>query len=55
MSNYQANVTPLPVVLASFGGLIGVTVVSALLGARKMNNSLGVTDQLLFCWFILCK
>ncbi|TPX10851.1 uncharacterized protein E0L32_008240 [Thyridium curvatum] len=54
MSNYQANVTPLPVVLASFGGLIGVTVVSALLGARKMNNSLGATDQLLFCWFILC-
>ncbi len=52
---FHANVTPLPVLLASFGGILGIFVACSLVLARRANRALTVGDQLLVCWFSLCR
>ncbi len=52
---YVPNVTPLPVLLGSFGSIVGITLLGTLAVAKRSRPSLGLSDQLLFSWFILCK
>jgi hypothetical protein len=52
---YQANATPVPILLASFSSILAIIVVSALLLARRSNARLSAVDQLLISWFVLCR
>lgn len=49
---YAPNTMPLPVLLASFGTVLGSVQASSLLIARIFNKQLSWGDQGLFLWFI---
>ncbi len=52
---YAPNTTPLPVILAAFGGLIGAFVSGSVALARRYNPGLKRPEQLTIAWFALCE
>ncbi|ROV95054.1 hypothetical protein VPNG_09478 [Cytospora leucostoma] len=46
--DYVANVSSVPQLMASFGGLLGITISTALWVATRFNPRLGLTDKLVF-------
>lgn len=52
---YSPNSTPLPVILASFGGIIGVVVLGCVRLAKWYSPALKRADQLTIGWFALCE
>ncbi|RYC55573.1 hypothetical protein CHU98_g10644 [Xylaria longipes] len=50
---YEANVAPVPVLLAALGGTLGFAVLSAALVARKYNPGLSASGLAVFCWFVM--
>jgi cholestenol Delta-isomerase len=52
---YAANDTPVPVLLAAFGGTLGFTILGAAFVARKYNPGLSGSGLALFCWFLMSK
>lgn len=55
LAKYTANVTPLPVLLGSFGGIIATVVTASLVLAKRIRPGLQFPEQLTLCWFVLCK
>lgn len=51
---YTPNETPLLLILASFGGLIGVFVFGSVTLAKWYSPKLKRADQLVVAWFALC-
>ncbi|KAJ9151725.1 Emopamil binding protein [Pleurostoma richardsiae] len=51
---YVPNVTPVTVLLACFGTVLGVVLSVTVTVARRWNPSLTFSDQLYLCWFALC-
>ncbi|KAI1191274.1 Emopamil-binding protein [Nemania serpens] len=50
---YEANATPVPVLLAALTGALGLVVLGAALAARKLNPGLSASGLAVFCWFVM--
>ncbi|KAI1158734.1 Emopamil-binding protein [Nemania serpens] len=50
---YEANTTPVPVLLAALTGTLGLAVLGAALAARKFNPGLSASGLAVFCWFVM--
>ncbi|KAI1117908.1 Emopamil-binding protein [Nemania sp. NC0429] len=50
---YEANTTPVPVLLAALTGALGLTVLGAALAARRFNPGLGASGLAVFSWFVM--
>lgn len=53
-AGYVPNTWDVPEILACFVGCIVVAVLGSLALARRATSNMTKTDQLTFCWFILC-
>jgi cholestenol delta-isomerase len=53
--NYTANTTPVPVLLASLGGMLGGVLLATSVLALRVNPGLTKSNLAVFCWFVLCK
>lgn len=52
---YEPNEAPLPVLLASLGGMLGFALLGTSAIALKANPNLSKSNLALFCWFVLSK
>ncbi|KAI0128446.1 Emopamil binding protein-domain-containing protein [Xylariales sp. AK1849] len=52
--NYAANTTPVPVLLAALGGMLGSVLLATSTLALKFSPTLKRSDLAVFCWFVLC-
>lgn len=52
---YEANATPVPVLLAALTGALGLVVLGAALAARKLNPGLSASGLAVFCWFVMSE
>jgi hypothetical protein len=52
---YAPNSSPLPVILGSFGGIIGAFVLACVTLATWYSPALKRADQLTVAWFALCE
>ncbi|KAL7626206.1 hypothetical protein AAE478_002976 [Parahypoxylon ruwenzoriense] len=50
---YAANEAPVPVLLASLGGMLGFALVGASFVALRINPTLTKSNLAVFCWFVL--
>lgn len=52
---YEPNEAPLPVLLASLGGMLGFALLGASAIALRANPNLSKSKLALFCWFVMSK
>ena len=52
---YQANETPIWLLLAAFVAMLAIVISTGLFLARRANPKLSRTDTALLGWFILCE
>lgn len=52
---YAENEAPLHVLLASFGGMLGFSILATILIARRINPRLSASSLAAVAWFALCK
>ncbi|KAI0180369.1 EBP-domain-containing protein [Hypoxylon sp. FL1284] len=50
---YEPNQTPVPVLMASFAGMLGFALLGASAIALKANPKLSKSNLAVFCWFVL--
>ncbi|KAH7041090.1 Emopamil binding protein-domain-containing protein [Microdochium trichocladiopsis] len=54
LSGYVENETPLHVLLASFAGMLGCTILATGVLARKVNPQLTASSLAVVSWFVMC-
>lgn len=52
---YEPNEAPVPVLLASLGGMLAFALLGASVIALKVNPKLSKSSLALFCWFVLSE
>lgn len=52
---YAPNTSSLSELLVRFGGVLSITISTALWLAARLNPRLSLADKLLLGWFVLCK